>query len=122
MNYFPELEDAADTLRRKANLNRDFIFVRLSEYLKRAADVKVRSREGQPHAVGGPQLRSRRPKSCCFPEGLRRGSRNFQLASQAGLITQGHLIDRIMSDASLTTDGARTSCRVALANYLRRRC
>ena len=116
MNYFPELEDAADALRRQANLNRDYIFVRLSDYLKRTADVKVRI---EPTSRMQSAVRSYDPeaKVLLLSEGLRRGSRNFQLASQAGLITQGHLIDRIMTDASLTTEGARTSCRVALANY-----
>jgi predicted transcriptional regulator/DNA-binding XRE family transcriptional regulator len=116
MNYFPELEDAAESLRRKANLNSDFMFVGLVDYLNRTADVKVRV---EPTSRMQSAVRSYDPeeKLLLLSEGLRRGSRNFQLASQVGLITQGHIIDRIVSEASLTTEGARASCRVALANY-----
>jgi predicted transcriptional regulator/transcriptional regulator with XRE-family HTH domain len=116
MNYFPELEDAADALRRKANLNSDFMFVGLVDYLKRTADVKVRV---EPTSRMQSAVRSYDPegKVLLLSEGLRRGSRNFHLASQVGLITEGHIIDRIVSEASLTTEGARGSCRVALANY-----
>jgi predicted transcriptional regulator/transcriptional regulator with XRE-family HTH domain len=116
MNYFPELEDAADSVRLKANLNSDFMFTGMVEYLRRAADVKVRV---EPASRMQSAVRSYDPerKVLLLSEGLRRGSRNFQLASQVALITQGHIIDRIVSEASLTTESARASCRVALANY-----
>jgi predicted transcriptional regulator len=116
MNYFPEIEDAAESLRHKANLKSDFMFVGLVDYLKRTADVKVRVEQAsRMHSA----VRNYDPQQrlLLLSEGLRRGSRNFQLASQVGLITEGHLIDRIVSEASLTTEGARASCRVALANY-----
>ena len=50
-------------------------------------------------------------------EGLRRGSRNFQLAYQIGLLDGSGLIDRITREPELTSDEARSLCRVALANY-----
>jgi predicted transcriptional regulator len=50
-------------------------------------------------------------------EVLRRGSRNFQLAHQVGLLTQRPVLDRIAADPLLTTDESRALCRVALANY-----
>ena len=48
---------------------------------------------------------------------LRRGSRNFQLAHQVGLLTQADVLQRISSDPQITTDESRALCRVALANY-----
>jgi predicted transcriptional regulator len=50
-------------------------------------------------------------------EVLRRGSRNFQLAYQVGLLTQGHVMDRIAQDPLLTSAESRAACRIALANY-----
>jgi predicted transcriptional regulator len=38
---------------------------------------------------------------------LRRGSRHFQLAHQVGLLTQGHVLDRIAKDPILTTPESR---------------
>ena len=85
-------------------------------YLKRTADVDVRV---EPASRMQSAVRSYDPERrvLLLSEGLRRSSRNFQLASQVGLITQGHIIDRVVADAFLTTESARTSCRVALANY-----
>jgi predicted transcriptional regulator len=56
-------------------------------------------------------------KLLSLSEVLRRGSRNFQLAYQIGLLTQGAIIDRIADDPLLTTEESRASARVALANY-----
>src|SRR5262245_66256613 len=56
-------------------------------------------------------------KILMLSEVLRRGSRNFQLAYQVGLLTQGHVLDRIAEDPLLTSDESRAACRVALANY-----
>ena len=116
MNHFPELEDAAETVRRMAHLNSDFTFVGMVDYLKRTADVEVRVERATRMQSA---VRSYDPERrvLLLSEGLRRSSRNFQLAAQVGLVTQGHIIDRMVSEASLTTDGARASCRVALANY-----
>jgi predicted transcriptional regulator len=50
-------------------------------------------------------------------EVLRRGSRNFQLAHQVGLLTQQDALDLITKDPILTTPESRALCRVALANY-----
>src|SRR6185436_19927442 len=50
-------------------------------------------------------------------EALRRGSRNFQLAHQIGLLDCSAAIDRITREPELTSDEARALGRVALANY-----
>jgi XRE family transcriptional regulator, fatty acid utilization regulator len=50
-------------------------------------------------------------------EVLRRGSRNFQLAYQAGLLSQAEALGRAAGDPLLTSPEARALCKVALANY-----
>jgi predicted transcriptional regulator len=50
-------------------------------------------------------------------EVLRRGSRNFQLAYQVGLLAQAAALDRIAADPHLTSESSRALARVALANY-----
>jgi predicted transcriptional regulator len=56
-------------------------------------------------------------KVLSLSEDLRRGGRNFQLAYQIGLLTQGDAIRHLAADPILTTDEVRASCRVALADY-----
>jgi predicted transcriptional regulator len=50
-------------------------------------------------------------------EALRRGSRNFQVACQLGLLRESATLDRIANDPLLTTDESRALGRVTLANY-----
>lgn len=116
MNYFPELERGAELLIRDANLSSDFLFTGLVKYLKQAAGVEVRIEQTSRMQSA---VRSFDPhrKVLLLAEGLRRARRNFQLAYQIGLLTQGHIIDRIAADSVLTSDESRASCRVALANY-----
>jgi predicted transcriptional regulator/transcriptional regulator with XRE-family HTH domain len=115
-NYFPQLEIGAEQLVRDAKLERDGIFTGLVSYLERAAGVKVRI---DPASRMHSAVRSYDPdrKVLSLSEGLRRGRRNFQLAYQIGLLTQGDVIGHIASHPMLTTDESRASGRVALANY-----
>jgi predicted transcriptional regulator len=50
-------------------------------------------------------------------ETLRRGSRNFQVATQLGLLTCGDTIGRLAEAPELTTDESRALGRLALASY-----
>jgi predicted transcriptional regulator/transcriptional regulator with XRE-family HTH domain len=117
LNYFPDLERGAEELASEANLdNADTTFANLAEYLQRTHGVTVRIEK-----VGVMQSALRRfdPATgvLSLSEVLRRGSRNFQLAHQIGLLTQRPVLDRIAADSILSTDEARALCRVALANY-----
>jgi predicted transcriptional regulator/DNA-binding XRE family transcriptional regulator len=116
LNYFPELEQGAETLTRDARLESTSLFTGLADYLQRVKHVEVRIEQaGQMQSA----LRRFDPDTrvLTLSEVLRRGSRNFQLAHQAGLITQSDVLDRIAGDPLLTTDESRALCRVALANY-----
>ncbi|MCC7418626.1 MAG: DUF2083 domain-containing protein [Acidobacteria bacterium] len=115
-NHFPELERGAETVAEEARLDPDSLFAGLVAHLKRTLRVEVRVAQTNEMRSA---LRRYDPgrKLLLLSEVLRRGSRNFQLAHQVGLLSQGHVIDRIASDPVLTSEESRALCRVALANY-----
>ncbi len=116
MNHFPELEAGAEELWRKARLEGEDLFQALARYLEQAHGVQVRIEK-----VGAMRGAVRRfhpsRRELLLSEVLRRGSRNFQLAHQVGLLSQSDTLDRLASDPHLMTDAARSLCRVAMANY-----
>ena len=116
-NYFPELETGADELAREARLeDRDSLFGALAAYLQRTHGVSARI--GRTGDMRGAFRRFESASGVLLlSEVLRRGSRNFHLAHQVGLLTQGAELDRMSNDPLLTTPEARALCRVALANY-----
>jgi predicted transcriptional regulator len=116
MNHFPELEEAAEALWREARLDSDHVFDGLVEYLKARCGVDVRI-EKAAAMQGAVRRYLPERRLLVLSEVLRRGSRNFQAAYQAGLLTQMPVLTRIAGDALLTNDESRALCRVALANY-----
>lgn len=116
-NYFPDLETGAEALARDAHLeDRDMLFSGLAVYLERTHGVHVRI-ERASVMQGALRRFDAKTGVLSLSEVLRRGSRNFQLAHQVGLLTQGAVLDRIAADPLLTTDEARALSRVALASY-----
>lgn len=116
-NYFPELEAGAVALARDAQIgDRDALFTTLASHLHRAHGVEVRIERTSEMGTALRRFDPRR-RRLSLSEALRRGSRNFQLAHQAGLLTQGGVLDRISTDPLLTSEESRALCRVALANY-----
>ncbi len=113
-NHFPELEAEAERLWKDAKLEGEDAFGSLAGYLERKHRVHV-----QVLKVGemGSAVRNFNPERRVLQisEGLRRGSRNFQLAYQIGLLDCSEVIDRIARE--LTSDEARSLCRITLANY-----
>ena len=118
MNYFPELEEAADRLRRDARLDESGpeIFGGLVSHLSRVFGVTVRIEK-----VGAMQGMLRRydgeRRLLQLSEVLRGSSRNFQLALQIGVLSEGSLLTEIARDTVLTTDESVALCRVSMANY-----
>jgi predicted transcriptional regulator/DNA-binding XRE family transcriptional regulator len=86
-NYFPELEQAAEELWRRARLEEDELYHGLSRRRLRLSSM------------------------------LPPPSRVFQLAAQVGLSTLGDVFDRLADDPELTSEPSRRLCRVVLANY-----
>jgi predicted transcriptional regulator/DNA-binding XRE family transcriptional regulator len=116
MNYFPELEEGAQSLIREARLDSDSLFAGLVQYLGGSHGIEVRVLEASTMQLAVRHYDAEK-RILSLSEILRRGSRNFQLAYQVGLLTQGSIIDRVVQDPLLTSDESRASCRVALANY-----
>lgn len=115
-NHFPELEAEAERLWKDAKLDTEDLFGALAEYL--AKRLKVRVRVLTVSEMGGAVRRfDRERRELLISEVLRRGSRNFQLAHQLGLLTCSDTLDLMSRDPSLTSDEGRALCRVALANY-----
>lgn len=115
LNHFPELEEGAEALWRDARLDRDHLDATLVRHLE-ALGVQVRI--VRPADMAG-AVRRYDPdaRTLHLSEVLRRGSRNFQLAYQIGLLTQQAKLDRFAADRHLTSASARALARVALANH-----
>ena len=115
-NHFPDLEAEAERLWKEASLESEDLFGSMAGYLESKHRVKV---EVQKVGEMGSAVRQFDPERRVLriSEVLRRGSRNFQLAYQIGLLDCSDLIDRITREPELTSDEARALCRVALANY-----
>jgi hypothetical protein len=116
MNYFPELEEGAEELWKKARLDPEEIYPGLVRYLDKQYGVHVRIARGE--AERGILRRFDAEKQILtLSELLPTRSRTFQLAHQIALLTDHARIDRLVVDAHLTTDESRGLARVALANY-----
>ena len=116
MNYFPDLEEGAERLWREAGLEGKDLFQALAQYLDQKHGVRVRIEK--VGGMGGALRRfNREARELLLSEVLRRGSRNFQLAHQVGLLTLSDVLDRLAGDPHLPTGAARSLCRVAMANY-----
>lgn len=115
-NHFPELEAEAERLWKDAKLDSEDLFGALADFLAKRHKIRVRV-----VTVSEMQAAVRRfdpeRRELSISEVLRRGSRNFQLAHQVGLLTCSDTLDLMSRDPSLTSDEARALCRVALANY-----
>jgi predicted transcriptional regulator/DNA-binding XRE family transcriptional regulator len=114
LNHFPELEAGAEALWRDARLDQENLYGGLVACLERlGVSVRVLRTAEMQGAV-----RSYTPERrvLALSEVLRRGSRNFALAYQLGVLTQEAAIERIAADAVLTSDASRALARVALAN------
>ncbi len=115
VNHFPDLEAGAEALWRDARLDRDDLYAGLVKHLARlGVEVRVVRTGGMRGAV---RRYDPEAKVLELSEVLRRGSRNFQLAHQLGLLEQAATLDRLTADRHLTSDAARTLARVSLANY-----
>lgn len=117
-NHFPALEEEAERLRAQigGEAGGEELFTQLSRYLQREHGVRVYVR-----TIGEMQGAIRRylpdQRELHLSEALRRGSRNFQVATQIGLLDASPVLDRLSTDPKLTGEESRSLCRVALASY-----
>jgi len=118
MNYFPELEAAAERIHATAHFDRSDMYRSLSKYLRDKHKIDV---EMLPVSADRGAVRRFDPErrllslSAVLPP----WSRNFQLAHQIGLVEVRDAIKAIMTrcEKNLTTPESGRLCRVALANY-----
>lgn len=115
-NYFAALEAGAERLWRDCGPDRADLYPALARYFQERLGGTVRVERVQ--AMRG-AVRRYDPESreLLLSEVLRRGSRNFQLAHQIGLLTEAETLERLSQDPILTTAESRALARVALANY-----
>jgi predicted transcriptional regulator/transcriptional regulator with XRE-family HTH domain len=116
MNHFPELETAAEQLWRDARLDREGLYAGMTAHLERQHGVKVRIlKVSELHGA----VRRFDPvrKELLLSETLRRGSRNFQLAAQLGLLTCRDAIAELTVAPELTSEESRALGRLAMASY-----
>jgi predicted transcriptional regulator/transcriptional regulator with XRE-family HTH domain len=118
LNYFPDLESAAQDITRRASLDRSDMYRSLVHYLGTRYGVQV---------VLMPVVRDRglirkydpETRTLYLSEVLPPWSRQFQIAHQLGLLDASYAIDAVIarSQKNLTTQESVRLCRVALANY-----
>src|SRR5512141_364820 len=118
MNYFPELEEAAERIAAEGHFDRSDMYRSLSSYLREKDGIHV---ELLPVSADRGAVRRYDPDRRLLPLSsvLPPWSRNFQLAHQVGLVDAREDIKSIMARCAknLTTPESARLCRVALANY-----
>lgn len=118
LNYFPELEAAAEEVARRASFDRTDLYRSIAGHLRAKHGVEV---------VLTPVHRDRglirrfdpETRTLHLSEVLPPWSRQFQVAHQLGLIEAEKVIDAIVerSQKNLNTPESVKLCRIALANY-----
>jgi predicted transcriptional regulator/DNA-binding XRE family transcriptional regulator len=116
MNYFPELEEGAEELWKRARLEPEELYTGLIRYLEKQHGVVVRMARGGAER-GVLRRYDAEKRILSLSELLPTRSRTFQIAHQVALLTQRAKIDRILTESHLTSDESRGLARVALANY-----
>lgn len=115
-NYFPTLEIAAETLRKKAGLPSSDLFGALRGYMESTHGIEVRFVEAN-HAVKSVRRFDPEERVLFLSELLAPHTVNFQLAHQIGLLEHSPMLASLVDDRHLTTSDSRALMRVALANY-----
>ncbi|MGN6182945.1 MAG: helix-turn-helix domain-containing protein [Thermoanaerobaculia bacterium] len=118
LNYFPELEAAAEETVKRARLDRSDLYRTLTTHLGAKHGVEVVL---TPVSRDRGFIRRYDPvtRTLHLSEVLPPWSRQFQVAHQLGLLEAAGAIDAIIkrSEKNLTNAESMKLCRVALANY-----
>lgn len=115
-NYFPDLEEAAESLWRDAALRDNDLYTGLVHYIGEKHDISVKV--VPVHLMHGAVRRfdpARRELQ--LSETLHRSSRSFQLATQIGLIRCREAITHILAESQPMSAEACALGRVVLASY-----
>jgi len=116
LNYFPELEDAAERLWTDHGLAIHTLSQGLTEVLRRSHSVEVEIRPAD--AMNGRSRRyDRLTRRLEISEMLPASSRLFQIAHQIAYLGHHDLIDRIAGEGRFASEEASALMKSALANY-----
>lgn len=115
-NYFPELEEGAESLWRVARLEMQEVRRGLIEYLDAVHGVAVKV-EQEAMMKGAVRRYDPQNHVLWLGEVLPPRSRNFQLAYQVAFLDHAEVLERLTRDPELTSEAARRLARVGLANY-----
>lgn len=120
-NYFPELEDAAEELRREAGLDSVSVRARMIGYLLERHGVSVEiALDGTQD--DGASFYEETKRHLILSMSLPAPSINFHLVLLTAQLSYGGLLDRLTDSKLLPTDAARTKAKAALANYFAGAC
>ena len=118
VNFFPELEAAAEELSRTSHFDRRDLYQSMTACLRTKHRIEI---DWTPVSRDRAAVRRFDPerKVLALSEVLPPWSRQFQVAHQLGLIEAAGVIDTILERSSnlLTTSESVKLCRIALANY-----
>lgn len=120
-NYFPELEDAADELRRDAGLESVSVRARLIGYLLERHGVSVEI-AGDVSEDSGASFYDETKRHLILSMSLPGPSINFHLAILIGQLSYGATLDQLIETKILPTASAKMRAKAALANYFAGAC
>ncbi len=115
-NHFPELESAAEDLWARSLTKADSLGAGLRQHLKthHSMAVQVMPVEFMDQLV---RRFDRHSNRLFLSEALPHSARNFQIASQIGLLEHGSLLDSIIGQGRTLQEETRRLLRISLAGY-----
>ncbi len=120
-NYFPELEEAAQELRREAGLQSVSVRARLVGYLLERHGVSVEIAADETHDNGA-SFYEETKRHLVLPMSLPAPSINFHLALLIGQLSYETVLDHLTDTRLLPTAAGKTRTKAALANYFAGAC
>ena len=118
MNFFPEIETAAETLAQRVRFDRSDMYRSMTAFLRERHGIQV---ELLPVSADRGAIRRFDPVKLVLSisEVLPPWGRQFQVAHQIGLAEAGAAFDAVLARSSnlLTAAESMKLCRIALANY-----
>lgn len=119
-NYFPELEEAAEELRREAGLDNVSIRARLVGYLldRHGVSVEIADNENHDDRV----LYEETKRHLILPMSLPAPSINFHLCMLIGQLSYDSALSKLVTSRLLPTAAAEARAKTALASYFAGAC
>jgi hypothetical protein len=115
-NYFHELEQAAENLRREENCETDDIYSTLKARLANAHGIAVRRRAAE-EMMQALRVYDRDARVIHLSEALDHCNQVFQLAHVLCLVEFQDLLDDLTAASAITKKSILARCHVELANY-----